>query len=112
LHAYFVPTKDLSNNELLAHRRVISIEQPSLPQRAGRALAHVKRNFDMAYQRANGDRKVFRQTLSHLSPGDAVVIKRGRQVRAVAIGRPEPDYKLMAKVLLDVVRDVVRERRR
>lgn len=38
LHGYFVPEHNLSDNHLLAYRREISKVDPSLPQRAGRAL--------------------------------------------------------------------------
>jgi hypothetical protein len=40
LHQYFRPSEDLTPAEQLEHRRVVSREQPSLPQRAGRALRH------------------------------------------------------------------------
>src|SRR5207253_964212 len=39
IHAFFVPLQDLDRQMLLAHRKLVSAEQPSLPQRAGRALA-------------------------------------------------------------------------
>jgi hypothetical protein len=39
LHAYFAPTKDLTDEQAIAHRREASKRDPSLPQRAGRAFA-------------------------------------------------------------------------
>lgn len=41
LHEYFQPAIELTDLALLAHRRQISREQPSLPQRAGRAHSHL-----------------------------------------------------------------------
>jgi hypothetical protein len=48
IHAYFQPSKDLSNIELRQHRRDVTTHDPSLPQRAGKALAVT----DDVYQRA------------------------------------------------------------
>ena len=39
LHAYFAVTKDLTDQEALAHRKAVSVRDQSLPQRAGRAYA-------------------------------------------------------------------------
>ncbi|MDN5275652.1 MAG: hypothetical protein JWN33_301 [Candidatus Saccharibacteria bacterium] len=39
LHAYYEFTKSLSDAELITHRRRISQSQPSLPHRAGKAVA-------------------------------------------------------------------------
>lgn len=39
LHDYFRPSEMLSDAELLEHRRAVSASDPSLPQRAGRAVA-------------------------------------------------------------------------
>ena len=38
LHDYFQPSKEWSDEELLAHRTAISKQHPSLPHQAGRAL--------------------------------------------------------------------------
>lgn len=39
LHGYFAPEHSLSDERLLAYRREVSKVDPSLPQRAGRALS-------------------------------------------------------------------------
>ncbi|HVX58722.1 MAG TPA: hypothetical protein VG964_03220, partial [Candidatus Saccharimonadales bacterium] len=41
LHAYFQPSKHLTKEELIRHRRQITKEQPSLPARAGKAWANL-----------------------------------------------------------------------
>lgn len=38
IHDYFRPSEDLADEELLAHRRAVSKERPSLPHCAGRAV--------------------------------------------------------------------------
>jgi hypothetical protein len=45
LHDFFVPTKDLSNDELLAHRKAITKQQSSLPNRAGKAYAFLASEY-------------------------------------------------------------------
>lgn len=111
LHAYFVPSKGLSDQQLLDHRKTITKEQPSLPQRAGRALAHIERNYDVAAEAAHGDHTMYRKVLSDLAPGEAFVTKRGRQIRVVGIAKPEPDARLFAQAIVDMVRSMTLEER-
>ena len=42
LHSYYEFTKHLSDSGLLAHRAAVSRAQPSLPHRAGKALARLR----------------------------------------------------------------------
>lgn len=42
LHEYYRFTEQLGCKQLLAHRAAVSTESPSLPQRAGRAYAHLR----------------------------------------------------------------------
>jgi hypothetical protein len=42
LHSYYEFTKHLSDQELLAHRAIVSKTQPSLPHRAGKAFARLR----------------------------------------------------------------------
>lgn len=41
LHEFYEFTKDLSDGDLVTHRNLISRAQPSLPQRAGKAIARL-----------------------------------------------------------------------
>lgn len=43
LHDYFLMSQSMTNEELLAHRKRVSRSDPSLPQRAGRALKELLR---------------------------------------------------------------------
>ncbi|OMC15983.1 hypothetical protein A5735_01335 [Mycolicibacter heraklionensis] len=77
LHDYFLPSKKLSDVALLAHRHQVTIEQPSLPQRAGRALARCQSNMaefavhpPVPYVRQPGKR-------IHRSAGEYRVVVRG-----------------------------------
>lgn len=103
LHDFFAPAHDLSSEELLAHRRTITEEQPSLPHRAGRALAHVRANFTKAYVSANGDRKVFHHVLSHLAPGTSTPTRGDHSLRVVGVANPEPNRELYLKAILSFV---------
>jgi hypothetical protein len=51
IHQFFVPLQALTRTELLLHRKTVSAEQPSLPQRAGRALAKFEAQIDAAVTR-------------------------------------------------------------
>jgi hypothetical protein len=108
LHAYFVPTKKLTDQELLDHRAAITAEQSSLPQRAGRAYAQLTRNAGIAARHSQGDHALFRQVLSELVPGEAYVTKRGKRISIVGVARPEPDAKLFAQVVPEMARELQR----
>lgn len=47
LHDFYVCTKKLSVDEVLAHRRTVTVAQPSLPQRAGKAFKKIEVFLDM-----------------------------------------------------------------
>jgi hypothetical protein len=88
IHAYFQPSKELTDAQLREHRRSISASQPSLPHRAGRAFVVI----DDTYQRAAAlpDRK--RSPLSDHPVKDVV--------RTYPIMKPEPDSKRLAKAFI------------
>ncbi len=57
LHDYFRPSDQLTDAQLLSHRKTISFKQPQLPQCAGRALRHLARpGRDAKYARAHGSK--------------------------------------------------------
>ena len=93
LHSYYEFTKHLTDNELLAHRAVISKAQPSLPQRAGKALARLAL-FSKRLE-------IYRAT-PHAKPRN-----KGApyQVRVISQVNPDIDPKVMAKILIEVARE-------
>ena len=108
LHSFFVPTRDLSDQELNAHRKVISKEQPSLPHKAGRALTHLNQNCGVAMTAANGDPARMRQLLVQMggtiAPISRSTRKGRRAIRVNSVLRAEPDATLVAQAVLSLTR--------
>ena len=109
LHAYFVPYKSLSEAELLAHRKRISKERPSLPQRAGRAAEHFKRNY---YLVRDARRREAQEAPEHQAARAAASKKSGYRtaprpkgpVKVYAIVNPEIDVKMLARACIGIAR--------
>lgn len=61
LHDYYVPTRPLSELELMAHRKRVTKQNPSLPQRAGRAFGAMYRGefTPVPVTTGRGDKQVF-----------------------------------------------------
>jgi hypothetical protein len=91
LHDYYVPTKSLTDLELLAHRKRVTKQNPSLPQRASRAFAALRQG------------KVTKPI--------SVSESRGRQISARALARPEIDAKKLARALLQMAEEMTPEER-
>jgi hypothetical protein len=95
LHDYYVPTKDLTDDEVLAHRRTISHAHPSLPHGAGRAYSA----FDqVAARRAPQPmpRRVAGQKRAHHGRGQVVIR---------ALVQPEIDVRKLSRLLLAMATD-------
>jgi hypothetical protein len=90
LHAYYVPSKDLTGEQLLEHRALITKEQPSLSNKAGKAFAALSR----------GDTR----GVIYGSPMTRGKYK-GRRISVRAVARPEPDFKNLAQALIDMARE-------
>jgi hypothetical protein len=85
LHDYYVPAKDLTNDELLAHRRKVTKQSPSLPQRASKAF------LVMLKPEAQPDHYVHTD-------------KKGRKITIRPLVRPEIDTEKLAMALLDLAK--------
>jgi hypothetical protein len=57
LHAFFLMSSELTDDEAFTHRRKVSWHDPSLPQRAGRAYTH----FEVALARDREQRAKARE---------------------------------------------------
>ena len=90
IHAYFRPDEELTTEQLLAHRKDITTQQPSLPHQAGRAI------------------KEFGQMLRGKAKSRATVTsstnKRGQTstIRVRSIARPKIDTRRLAKALIEL----------
>jgi len=84
LHAYFAPTKELTDEERIDHRKIISRDFPDLPARAGRYYSRMQDLYDEAIQFANGDMHLigsgagFVDTVSTTPAPDPVIAQRAQ----------------------------------
>lgn len=95
LHEFFVPYEDCPDAELLTHRQRMTKQDPSLPQRAGRALAQ--------YRQILAGRK---------SPVVVTASPPGRQgypVVAHALMRPEIDMNKLSAGIYEAAKKYVAE---
>lgn len=81
IHDFFRPSEHLTDEELLAHRRAISKEQPSLPHCAGRAVHRM------------------------VNPVNHPELVRGR-IRAYPVLRPQVDVEKFTRALLMTAREI------
>ncbi len=93
LHDYFAITQPLFEAEVLAHRKTISREQPSLPQRAGRAYRQVEPFLDHTEQRVAGP-------------------TRGGHVVAHAVRRPYLDSGELSRIIIKMIAADAKKRRK
>ena len=94
LHRYFLPYKEISNEALLMHRKTVSASDPSLPQRAGRALKHFVHAIQMASQIP---------PTAQASPRVRAKPRRNVKFHIWPIVCPEPDYRKIARVLVGAI---------
>ncbi len=98
IHSFFQPSKDLSFDELVAHRRTIVKERPTLPARAGKAG---RRLVDIATGKHSP--KPSRSTAAASRQG------KGRQVYVRGVVRPEIDVEKLARALLEIAEDRIKK---
>lgn len=91
LHAFFAPTKNLTDEEAFDHRRLVSKRDPSLPQRAGRAFAQAKVFLGRAPESVSAPATPIK------SVGRSKPV-RG-EVIVYSVQRPEPDVQRVIEVL-------------
>lgn len=96
LHDYFRPSEQLSSDELLAHRKTISRQRPSLPQSAGRALSLLMRMLQTYVE----PRPVVQQ-----KPGVRLPTRRVHRITVRAVVQPKPDAAKLAQVIWQMVKD-------
>jgi hypothetical protein len=97
LHAFYQPSKNLTDDESSAHRQQISQEQPSLPNRAGKLFAEVER-----YTRAIRERM---EQQPPQDPAQRVRVPVGqtqRHIHVLPLARSEVDIVKLAGALLDL----------
>jgi hypothetical protein len=93
LHSYYEFTKHLTDSKLLVHRSVITQAQPSLPQRAGKAIAALA---------VFADRLERYRQVPHPSTR-----KKGSpyEIRILSEVNPDLDPAEFARILIEIARE-------
>ena len=93
LHSYYEFTKRLTDHELLAHRATVSKAQPSLPHRAGKAIAKLS--------------SFTKELEAYRSAPYPNTRKKGapRNVRVLSQVNPDIDPKAMAEILIEAMKE-------
>lgn len=101
VHAYFQPAKDLTDEERLEHRRLISKELPDLPAKAGRYLSAMRQLYCEAAKACKGNEHLIQPYISDV----VAPLKETRgnhKIGVAAVARPEPDLRGFAKTLIQL----------
>jgi hypothetical protein len=100
-HAFFQPSHELTDQELLGHRVTITGERPSLPHQAGRALAklHV-RSVVVAVRRQR----------VHLASKRPPTKQAARHLTVQPPARPAVDAEKLARAFIWLAHDLERRR--
>ena len=93
IHDYYLGARHCTEAELLEHRQQVTKKDPSLPHRASRAF--------LAMLRPSATPPAPTGKLTH----------RGTRLSVRPLVRPDPDLDAIAKVVLDVVRNMSPEER-
>jgi hypothetical protein len=80
LHSFYLVTQEMTDTELRLHRRVVKQVDSSLPQRAGRAYAKLRR----------GEWKRI----------DYAMTPKGRAITIHSVVKPQPDLQRLARAVL------------
>ena len=96
LHSYFKPYAGMPDAELIEHRKAITKQNPGLPQRAGRAFAHLRRNNEaIARPQAQATKPVATTSKQRNSAGP---------LKVYPLVNPEPDYRQLARAFIRIAR--------
>jgi hypothetical protein len=101
IHAYYQPSKNLTDQALFTHREIITKENPSLPSRASKAFVELVRKVEaVALASKEARQKQAPQAVHHTRPRPRVV---GVEVTGVVV-QPEPDWDKFAWATLQHVK--------
>jgi hypothetical protein len=95
LHAFYQDFKDLDDDQAIAHRIRISKQQPSLPNRAGKAFKIILKVVEII-QRSSGEPPKKKPVPVPVPAG-----RRKQHIVLRPLARPEIDIQQLAEVLLD-----------
>jgi hypothetical protein len=102
VHRFYQPSKELTEEELIAHRKAVTKEEPGLPATAGQHFTLLYQSFRVAFEYAKGDEMRFRRAISQMSKQRPLHQTGKRQVWIRAVANPEPDLAKLASALIDL----------
>ncbi|TWE12605.1 hypothetical protein BKA23_1420 [Rudaeicoccus suwonensis] len=107
IHRFFAPGKDLDDEALLARRQEITKLEPSLPQRAGRAIANLDQIERIAAYRQNRAEELARNPPQPRPKGQRVTRPKGSEYNITVRGvmRPEIDIQRLACAIVHMAMD-------
>ncbi|MHA3019671.1 hypothetical protein ACXPWS_05300 [Mycobacterium sp. BMJ-28] len=101
LHDFFAPTYDFSDDELREYRQKITALDPSLPQRAGRALRRLEQAVLVQIAEAK-----LREAQPRPEPGKTKRQSKNQILTVRSLAHKQPDMQRMAKALLGMAREM------
>jgi ribonucleotide reductase alpha subunit len=109
LHLYYQTQSTAPEYELVAIRRLLHRQHPSLPQRAGKAYKQLAQAYELATLAADGDMAAFNQALRDIAGMPANAQRHGDRVISVqALVHPEVDTVKLARALVKAVEEQVK----
>jgi len=99
VHAYFRPSQDLGDEELLECRRITNKTNPGLAQQASRSYARLVDLFHRIDSLAKGDDITFNQIFMQLIPA-VQLPKQKQRLKVAVLVKPEPNLRLLARALI------------
>lgn len=112
LHDYYLPTKELSDEQLLAHRAKMAADQPSLASVAGKAFRQIERTYLEVTRGSGGDPVRLRALLdSHVHYTSATTVRKGVRIRVTGLARPEIDVRMAARAFIEMGKQLAAEER-
>ena len=100
LHTYFQPSKALTDEQRLEHRRAVITQEPLLPARAGKCFTKLAKLSESAIKQSGGDPA--RAVAFICAAVPAQLDKKGHKIRIFPVARPEPDLPELSRVLLEL----------
>ena len=105
IHAFYATEWNFSDAELGEYRQKITAQDPSLPQRAGKALTKLMQEMDAL----DAHREAKKVVMATVTAGPKRKIKNvDRVIRISGVVHPAPDTDKLARVLLDVAKQMAR----
>jgi len=101
VHAYFVPTKDLPDAELILHRRAMIKQRPSLSARAGKAFTRMEDVYRESKTRSQGDTDALAAVIWAPATKVSKSTDNGHHIEIAAIAQPELDIQLIVSALIE-----------